>query len=160
MSSQPPYGYPPQGGYPPSQGGYPPQPGGYGYNQQGPGGKTKVMNLDYNIAGLLCYLPCCIGLVFSIIFISSEPKESRFVRFHALQSLFLIGVGLAIGIVFGVLGFVLTAMRLGAVALLLSLLNWVIALGLLVVIIIAMVKAYQNQMWKIPVIGDMAEKNS
>lgn len=161
MSSQPPYGYPPQGGgYPPQQGGgYPPPPGGYGYSPQGPG-KTKVMNLDYNVAGLLSYIPCCIGVIFSIIFVASEPKESRFVRFHALQSLFLHGVMLAVGLIFFVLGFMLTAMRMGGVALLLSMLNWVIALGFLVVLIIAMVKAYQNQIWKIPMIGDMAEKNS
>jgi uncharacterized membrane protein len=159
MSSQPPYGYPPQGGYPPQQGGYPPPPGGYGYSPQGPR-KTKVMNLDSNVAGLLSYIPCCIGLIFSIIFVSTEPKDNRFVRFHAMQSLFLHGAGLAIGLVFFVISFMLTIMRLGVVSLLVSLISWIVGLGFLVLLVIVMVKAYQNEMWKIPVIGNLAEKNS
>ncbi len=174
MSNQPPYGYPPPpggyqgGGYPPpggQPGGYPPPPGGgYGYTPQGPSGKTKVMNLDYNVAGLLCYVPCCIGLIFSILFVATEPKESRFVRFHALQGLFLIGVNVILGVIYNILGAGLSAAPSGAAAasgsILLLLVQLVIGLGLLILHIVAMVKAYQNQMWKIPVIGDLAEKNS
>lgn len=160
MSSQPPYGYPPQGGYPPQQGGgYPPPPGGYGYPPQGPR-KTKVMNLDSNVAGLLSYIPCCIGLIFSIIFIATEPKDSRFVRFHALQSLFLHGAGLAVGIVFGILSFMVTMMNMGMLWLLINGLSWLVMLGFIVLLIILMVKAYGNEMWKAPIIGNLAEKNS
>src|SRR4026207_1906694 len=89
MSNQPPYGGPQ--GY--QGGGYPP-PG-------GPTGKTKVMNLDYNVAGMLCYLPiCCINLVFSIIWLASEPKESRLLLCHPLQRLLLIGIAIVVTIIF------------------------------------------------------------
>jgi len=42
-----------------------------------------------------------------------------------------------------------------------SLLGWlVVGLGGCVVWILLMVKAYQNQMWKLPFIGDLAEKQA
>lgn len=158
MSSQPPYGYPggPQG----YQGGGSPPPG-------APTGKTKVLNLDYNVAGLLCYLlPCfCFAdLIFCILWLATEPKESRFVRFHALQGLLLFGVGFVIGIVFRILavgvavspGDVVQAGGFG----LLLLVQMCIGLVFLVLYIIAMIKAYQGQMWKLPIIGDIAEKNA
>jgi uncharacterized membrane protein len=152
MSAQPPYG---SQGY--QGGGYPP-PG-------PPPGKTKVLNLDYNVAGLLCYLPiCCINLIASIIWLASEPKENRFLRFHALQSLMLIGLEIVIWIVFAFLGVGMMFSPSNAVGAagsgLLSLVQIVIWLILLVIHIVAMVKAYQGQFWKLPVIGDIAEKNA
>jgi uncharacterized membrane protein len=151
MSSQPPYGYP--GG---QAGGYPPPP---------PTNKTKVLNLDYNVAALLCYLPiCCVNLITSIIWLVSEPKENRFLRFHALQSLMLTGVVIVVWIVFAFLGVGMmfspspTAGAAGRG--LLSLIQLLIWLILLVIHIIAMVKAYQGQFWKLPLIGDIAEKNA
>ena len=39
-----------------------------------------------NVGGLLCYVPCCIGLIFSVVAAIVE-KQSRFLRFHAFQSL-------------------------------------------------------------------------
>jgi uncharacterized membrane protein len=156
MSNQPPYGYPggPQQGY--QGGGYPP-PG-------APTGKTKVLNLDYNVAGMLCYLPiCCINLIFSIIWLASEPKENRIVRFHALQGLLLIAVGFVVGIIFWFLTIAVTVTPgPGGTAGwgLLNLLQLAIALGFLVISIMGCIKAYQGQMWKLPIIGDIAEKNS
>jgi uncharacterized membrane protein len=187
MSNQPPYGNPP-GGYPPPPGGYqggggfpPPQgggfppPGGYqsggGYGGPPPENKTKTLGLSYNVAALLCYLPaclCCLNLIFGIIWLVTEPKENRFVRFHAMQGLLLFGVNFVVGIIFNVLRIALGAgasvadsdLALGGGSLLLGLLQIVVGLGFLVIHIIGMVKANQGQMWKLPVIGDIAEKNS
>jgi uncharacterized membrane protein len=156
MSSQPPYGYPggPQGN---QQGGYPP-PG-------SPTGKTKVLNLDYNVAALLSYLPiCCVNLITSIIWLASEPKENRFLRFHALQSLMLTGVAIVVWCVFAFLGVGMAFSPSRAVGSagsgLLSLIQLLVWLILLVIHVIAMVKAYQGQFWKLPLIGDIAEKNA
>lgn len=155
MSNQPPYGYPggPQG-Y--QEGGYPPQ--------GAPTGKTKVLNLDYNVAGMLCYLPiCCINLVFSIIWFASEPKENRLLRFHALQSMLLIGVFFVVSVI---CWFLAIAMAVTPVAGstagwgLFGLLRLVVGLIFLVISIIGCVKAYQGEMWKLPIIGDIAEKNA
>ncbi len=152
MSNQPPYGYPggPQG-Y--QGGGYPPQPG------PAPG-KTKVLNLDYNVAAMLGYLPiCCVHLICSIIWIASEPKENRFLRFHALQSLILTGALFAIYIVLWIFGAVATRIFFGF-GLIVFLLECAVGVVALVLFILSAVKAYQGQMWKLPIIGDMAEKNS
>jgi uncharacterized membrane protein len=173
MSGQPPYGTPPGGGYPPPGGGYPP-PGGY---QQGgyppPADKTKVLNLAYNVAGMLCYLPsclCCINLISAVLWLVTEPKESHFVRFHALQGLMLWGTGFVIGIIFNILG---AGVRWGAymgsggsdvasagAGGLIGILYWVIVVVFFILHIVAAVKAYQGEKWKLPVIGDIAEKNS
>lgn len=156
MSNQPPYGYPggPQG-Y--QGGGSPPPPG-------PPAGKTKVLNLDYNVAGMLCYLPiCCINLVFSIIWFASEPKENRILRFHALQSLLLFGLFFVVSMICYFLAIAIAVTPVpGSTAGwgLFWLLRLVIGLIFLVISIIGCVKAYQGEMWKLPIIGDIAEKNA
>jgi uncharacterized membrane protein len=150
---------------------YPP-PGGYdaGYPPGSPTGKTSTLNLDYKVAAMLCYLPtclCCINLVASILWLLTEPRESRFVRFHAMQGLLLFGVGFAINLILVMLGGgfqIGTIITTGSQAagagagLLFSLLRLAFGLALLIIHIVAAVKAYQGQMWKLPVIGDLAEK--
>ncbi len=117
----------------------------------GPGGKTS-MGLDANIAALLSYvLTWLTGLIFFLV-----EKENRFVRFHAMQAiLFGAGItviGIVLSIVLGILGFI--SHILGLVGLLI----WpVYMLAILIGWIICMVKAYQGQMFKLPIIGDMAE---
>src|SRR4029079_14859807 len=50
-----------------------------------PAGPTNL-GVAPNVGGLLCYLPCCIGFIFSIV-VAIVEKQSRFLRFHAFQSL-------------------------------------------------------------------------
>jgi len=104
--------------------------------------KTST-GMTQNLAGLLCYLAGWItGLIFFLI-----EKENRFVRFHAMQSLITFG---GLGVLLFILSFV-------------PILGWLVMLGLYVVgfilWIVLMVKAYQGEMFKLPVIGDIAEKN-
>ena len=83
-----------------------PRPAGLGAasaaRQRGKNGDTDTrraktnLGLEPNIAGLLCYVPCCIGLIFSVVAAIVE-KQSRFVRFHAFQSLLLHGVAIVLG---------------------------------------------------------------
>jgi uncharacterized membrane protein len=165
MSSQPPYG---QGGY---------QGGGYGAPPPPPPGpapgKTKTLNLDYGVAAMLNYIPtcfCCINLVPCILWLATEPKENRFLRFHSIQGLLLFGVWVVVWILFTILGLIFgvsTAMMPGEGGLVslggnvvFLLARLAIGVALLIIHVIAMIKAQQGQMWKIPVIGDIAEKNS
>src|SRR6185436_4689375 len=94
-----------------------------------PGGKTSFMSLDSNLGAMLCYIlnfVCCLGLVLSIVFAITE-KENRFVKFHAVQSLFLTGLQIVVGIVLGLLGLVLS-MVLHMIDL--EVLAWFMILGL------------------------------
>jgi uncharacterized membrane protein len=117
------------------------------------GGSSKL-GVAPNVGGTLCYAPCCIGLVVSIVAVIVE-KENRFVRFHALQSLAFHGALLVLGIGFWVLGLVLGALA-GPLALVMVPVQMLLGLGLLVVMILLMVKAYNNEEYRLPVIGDMA----
>jgi uncharacterized membrane protein len=119
--------------------------------------------LDDNVASLLAYLFQFLGgLIFFLI-----EKDSRFVRFHAMQSMLLSGafwVGL---IALWIVSFVLTLI-LGQVSGLLAGLVWVITLllqlvlcvGGLIGFIFCMIKAYQRQYFKLPLLGAYAEKFS
>ena len=128
-----------------------------------PGGKTSFMGLDSNVGAMLCYIAnfvCCLGLVLSIVFLFTE-KENRFVKFHAVQSLFLVGLQIATGIVVGILGLVLSLV-LNMIHM--ELLGWFLILGLrfvLFLIFIALwilggIKAYGGQWYKLPIIGELA----
>jgi len=125
-------------------------------------GKSST-GLDENIAALLSYV---FGWVSGLIFFLIE-KDSRLVRFHAMQSLLfnvlVAVVGIALWIVLFVV-FMIVAQISGTLATLLSLVSilvWgVFLLGILAGFILCLVKAFQGQYFKLPVIGNFAEKFS
>src|ERR1044071_1174820 len=162
MSSQPPYGYPGGQGY---------QGGGYAAPPP-PTDTTKVLNMKYNTAGLLCYIPTCcclINVIACILWLATEPRENRFLRFHSIQGLLLAGVWICLWIIFAILGIAMGVsmsftpggdmVRAGG-GLLFFMIRLVIGLTLFIIHIVAMIKANQGQMWKLPIIGDIAEKNA
>jgi uncharacterized membrane protein len=125
--------------------------------QYNPGSKT-ALGLDANIGALLCYLPVClISLVYSIIVIVSD-KENTFVRFHAFQSLLLTGLYIVLVIAISIIGGVISAVVSGTIGSLFSLLSLLVIVGFLGAMIFGMIKGFQGQILKLPVIGDMAEK--
>jgi uncharacterized membrane protein len=139
----------------------------YDYKQQQPQyppplptrqGKTQVLQLDYNIAGLLCYVP--FGFIAAIVFLLTEPKENRFVRFHAIQSLLFLAAVVALGSVLNVFGFILGQVPfLGWIFTLIMIpLSLLISFGSLALMVFLIVKAYQYQMWQIPFIGPYADR--
>ena len=131
-----------------------------------PGGKTSFMNLDSNVGAMLCYIAnflCCLGLVLAIVFLFTE-KENRFVKFHAVQSLYLVALQIVAGIIVGILGAIL-ALVLNMINM--ELLGWILILCLrfllffifIVLWIIGGIKAYGGQWYKLPIIGDLAWKS-
>lgn len=125
---------------------------------QNPGDGKTALGLDANVGALLCYIPiCAINLIYSIIVIVTD-KTNKLPRFHAFQSLLLCVVGIVIGIVINIVGGVAAAANSTALALLVLLLSIVCGLGFLIAIIFAAVKAFQGQVFKLPIIGDMADK--
>ncbi|MGE0267067.1 MAG: DUF4870 domain-containing protein [Candidatus Omnitrophota bacterium] len=103
--------------------------------------KTST-GLTANTAAMLSYLA---GFITGIIFFVVE-KENKFVRFHALQSTFTSG-GLLV--IVNVLSFIPILSYLVPVLNILGLILW----------IVLMVKAYQGEDFKLPVIGELVEQN-
>jgi uncharacterized membrane protein len=107
-----------------------------------------------NLAGLLCYAPCCIGLIFSVVAVIVE-KENRFVRFHAFQSLLVHAVIFVASIAVQIVLFVLESIS-GTLAFLGSLLWLLIGVAMLGLVIFLMIKAYNGEEYALPTLGDMA----
>ncbi|MER3429574.1 MAG: hypothetical protein C4324_00770 [Blastocatellia bacterium] len=121
------------------------------------GGKT-ALGLDANVGALLCYLPVCpVNLIYSIIVIVSD-KQNRFVRFHAFQSLLLTGVYLVIFFAIMIIAALISAIISGTLGSLFSLLNFLVMIGFIAAMVFGCIKGYQGQMFKFPIIGDMADK--
>ena len=119
--------------------------------------------LDENVAALLSYIA---GWVSGLIFFLIE-KDSRLVRFHAMQSILLNVAALIVGFVlwfvwvFGVIIFASINETLGSlVGLVLGLLLFVFWIGMLIALIMCLIKAFQKQYFKLPIIGNFAEKFS
>jgi len=112
--------------------------------------------LDANIAAALSYL---FGLISGVIFFAMET-ESRFVKFHAMQSMLASVAAMILWIVFMVVWTVLVRIPfLGVLAAIVGFLGWaVLALGLLAVWLFCMFKAFQGDRFKLPFIGEVAEK--
>ncbi len=112
--------------------------------------------LTDNVAGLLAYLFWPVAVVFLLI----EPyNKNKFIRFHCFQCLFFIAACIVLNIVFMILNMILAQVFLPLVFVI-GLLQLVIWLGIFVGWIMLMVKAFQNQTWKLPFIGDLAEKQA
>jgi len=112
--------------------------------------------LDANIAAALSYL---FGLISGVIFFAMET-ESRFVKFHAMQSMLASVAAMILWIAFMVVWTVLVRIPfLGVIAAIVGFLGWaVLALGLLAVWLFCMFKAFQGERFKLPFIGEVAEK--
>jgi len=109
--------------------------------------------MEENVAGLLCYvLGWITGLVFMLI------DKRPFVRFHAAQSLVTFGglhvIHIVLGFVIG--GSLFAGGFFGAWSLFGMILAAVNLIGL-VVWILCMVKAFQHERFKLPVVGDIAD---
>ena len=128
--------------------------------QTAPNSKS-ALGLDANVTALLGYLIWIVALV--LVFIE---KDNKFVRFHAVQSLLwslaVTIVSFAMLLVFGVFAGLFVAMGSNALGSLLWGLMVLMILGLSLAamagLILAMVKAYGGEMWKLPIVGNLAEK--
>ena len=111
--------------------------------------------MSSNIAGLLCYP---FGFITGIIFLVLEPyKNDKFVRFHAFQSIFF---SIFCILVWWILGALLIGVFVSGG---LGFASWIFGLVRLATIaafIFLMYKAYNNEQFKLPIIGDIAAKQA
>ena len=100
-------------------------------------GKSSL-GMDANLAAMLSYV---FGWLSGLIIFAAE-RDNKFVKFHAMQSLIFFGGLTAVSILLAVT--VIVPLMLG----ILGLVVWVICI----------LKAYSGEMFKLPAIGDWAEK--
>ena len=111
-----------------------------------------------NVAGLLAYI---LGFITGIIFLVIEPyKNDKFVRFHAFQSIFFNVALIVFWIVYMIVTSVLSFVSLGLLAIVMGFVGLLIALVIFAYWIFLMYKAYNNELYKIPFIGDLAAKQA
>jgi uncharacterized membrane protein len=123
-----------------------------------PSAGKSALGLDANVAAGLAYLPVCgINLIMSIIILVTD-KTNKLARFHAFQSLLLLGAGIVLYIIAAMVIGVAAAAESSILVMLGSLLWFVVVIGILGALIFACVKAFMGQIFKLPVIGDMADK--
>ncbi|HTK10752.1 MAG TPA: DUF4870 domain-containing protein [Ktedonobacteraceae bacterium] len=144
---QPPYGQPPYGQQ--QQPPYGQQQYGYQQPYGAPNGPTSS-GLSQNVAAGLSYV---FGWVTGLIFILLE-KQNRFVRFNAMQSLLFSASASVITIVLRIFISFLP-LYLGSIF---SCLVGLVSIAFLVGWIICMVNAFQGKTFKLPYIGDIAQR--
>ncbi len=117
----------------------------------------SALGLDTNVAAGLAYLPVClIGIVISIIIIVTD-KTNKADRFAAFQSILMH----AIGIVLYVLGIIVAVAGMAANSSIIALFGMLIYLCIFVVfigLVVCCIMAFMGKTFKVPVIGDMADK--
>jgi uncharacterized membrane protein len=109
-------------------------------------------NINDNIAGMLAYFT----IIPAIIFLFIEPFNRKpFVRYQAWQSIFfciaLLIIHLGLGVVSHIVPFLF---------LLILPMQAIVSLGAFILWIVLVIKAYQGQMFRLPIIGDMAAKQA
>jgi len=135
---------------------------------QNPSAGKTALGVDTGIGVLISYfgnLACGLplGLVFSILVIVQD-KVNKVARFHAFQSIFLMVtsaiITIPLVIVYFIGVFIDVAIGFPIVSILLVLLGLVFFLALLYFVIMAAIKGYSGEIYKIPVIGNFADKYS
>ncbi len=134
----------------------PPPPPGQGYAAAQPG--AAAAGLTDNLAALLCYV---VPVICGIVFLAMAPYNTKkFIRFHAFQSIFFGIFCFAVHLVFRIIiGGLISSWSWGLLSLI-STVGLLIWLAFLVIWVFLLIKAYQGQMYKLPVIGDLAEKQA
>ncbi|HYP13029.1 MAG TPA: DUF4870 domain-containing protein [Bryobacteraceae bacterium] len=119
-----------------------------------PHAPSPAAGLTDNVAGSLAYL---LGIITGIVFLVLPPyNQNKFIRFHAFQAIFLHLALIAGSIVVTIIG---AGMPYGLMPLA-SLLWAVVWLCAVAAWIFCIIKAYNHERFKLPVIGDLAEKQA
>lgn len=112
---------------------------------------VAVSGMADNVAGMLAY----VTFIPAIVFLVTPPyNQSRFVRFHSFQSIFFCVAIFAIQVALTMLTVVPFLIFITGP------LHLLVSLGALVLWIVLLLKANQGLMFKLPVIGDLADKQA
>lgn len=125
-------------------------PAGAGAAYVPPAAPAAASGLNENVASALCYL---FGLVTGIIFLLIAPyNQNKTVRFHAFQSIFM-----HVGIIILWILYTMTSFLTHGIGFLLFPLFSLLVIALWLYM---MYTAYNGKKVKLPVVGDLAEKQA
>lgn len=135
---------------------------------------TSSLGIDANIIMLIAYfggilvsfIPVINALAWTVpLIIFFLEKDSKYVKFHALQSLFLEILGLIIAIIVGLLLAISAAsallsgsLNMLGIAGITSLVSLIASVIMFIFSIVAAIKGWNYQCYKIPLIGAWSEK--
>lgn len=110
-------------------------------------------DLEPKVANLLAYIFGALGGL--IVYLTQRNRE---VRFHAAQSIMITIAFVAVAIVLNILAGIFGAIGIGVLAVLIGFLgSAVLWLAGLALVIVMCIKGYNEEHYKLPVIGDLAE---
>jgi len=170
-AAQPPQQQPPQQAWqPPQQQQAPPQQQRWAHEQRGyrqqppqqqwgqPAPAASEGGLDENVAAALCY---ALGLLSGVAFLVIEPfNKNKTIRFHAFQSIFFAIGYFVFWIILSIFSAILRSLLNYTLWFIPNLLSLGVGLAFFGFWLFLMYKAYNREMFKIPVIGDIAEKQA
>ena len=107
-----------------------------------PAAAAVTEGMGENVAGLLCYV---LGWITGIIFLLVDKRP--FVKFHAAQSIVVFGGLHAIHFLLGFTHFFLFSFGFHALLGLVGFVLW----------IVLMIKAFQHEMFRVPIAADIAD---
>jgi uncharacterized membrane protein len=109
-----------------------------------------------SVGGAVAYLT----FIPAILFLFLEPfKRNRFVRFHSVQCLLLWGVGIVLALALKVATLILFLVPVAG-PLLVTVTCVVLGLAAFVLWLVLIVKALQGEMFRLPVVGELAAQYS
>lgn len=125
-----------------------------------PAAGKSAIGLDANLAAALGYPIGILGLINFFL-----DKDNKFVRFHGIQSVLYSAIVsvifIAIWIFLAILGMIMSQIS-GALAALVGILYLLVFLVFVIVwfgvLLYSGYRAYQNETFKLPVVGNFAEK--
>ena len=123
----------------------------------------SAFGMDVNVAAGLAYLPfCLVNVVFAIAILATD-KTNKLARFHAVQSLLMLA-SIIVGYILFFVCMAVLMLLAAAIHPSLAMLIFVVyiafilfALAVFVGIIISMIKAFQGEIFKLPVLGNLAD---
>jgi uncharacterized membrane protein len=113
--------------------------------------ETPQTGLSDTAAGGLAYITIIPAIIFLIV---APYNQKPVIRFHSWQSIFLAVAWLVVHIGLVIVG------RMPFAGWFMFFLSPLVSLGFFILWIIVLIKAFNGQRFKIPVIGDFAEKQA
>jgi uncharacterized membrane protein len=113
---------------------------------------TNQTGLSENAAGGLAYITVIPAIIFLIL---APYNKNSYIRFHSWQCIFMAIAWIVIDLAIGVFGRMLVFLRLLTFGL-----YPLVALAMFILWLIVLIKAFNGERYKLPIIGDLAEKQA